>query len=99
MWRAEAKNGKVIESDFWDWCLMNVIIENYMADGLTYDEGYKKFWEYVREYDPEDYDLILRDHDGFEGALGDGYLDDIRTDYLYTLEIEAEEIDESLLPQ
>ena len=97
MWRAKTKNGEIVERDFWDWCLMNVIIENYMSDGMTYEEAYNQFWLDVRHYDMEDYDLILKSHGGFDSALGDGYLDEIRADYLNSLNMEAEEIDDSEL--
>jgi hypothetical protein len=94
MWISYTKKGKQIKSDYWDWCLMNVIIENYIDEGYTFDDAYKKFWMDVRESDPEDYDLTLEAHGGFNVALGDGYLDEIRNDYLEWLDMEAEEIEE-----
>ena len=71
---------------------MNVIIENYKTDGLSYDDAYQQFWNDVREFDPEEYDLILLNHDGFDNALGNGYLDELRNDYLLSLDMEADEI-------
>ena len=92
MWRAKAKNGKVITSYFWDWCLMQTIIENTMFEKkVSYDEAYKDFWANVKEYNKKEWDKIFKGSITFDEALGDGLLTDIRIDYLEALNMEAEE--------
>lgn len=94
MWVAYSNKGTRIERDFWDWTCMNKIITDYMEEcGMTRDEAYKKFWEDVRNYDTEDYEDIL-DGRTFDEALGNGYLDEIRADYLHSLNIDCEKITE-----
>lgn len=93
MWIAYTHKGKRIVKDFWDWCLMNVCLENYMDEGLSKEAAWSRFWNDVRNYDPEDFDACLKGRT-VNDALGDGDLDEIRADYLYTLNIESEQIKE-----
>lgn len=94
MWIAYSKKGTKIEMDFWDWTCMYKIMKDYEEEfGMTEDEAYAKFWEDVRNYDTEDYDSILHGRT-LEEALGYGDLDELRADYLYSLDIDCEEIEE-----
>ena len=94
MWVAYSNKGTKIEKVCDDWACMYKVITDYIEEcGMTEDEAYKKFWEDVRNYDIEDYDSIL-DGRTFEKALGDGCLDEIRADYLFSLNIECEKIDD-----
>lgn len=92
MWVAYSKKGTKIEKDFWDWTCMYKVISDYQEDfGMTEDEAYKKFWEDVRNYDVEDYDSTL-DGRTFDEALSNGYFDELRADYLTSLNIECVKI-------
>lgn len=87
MWVAYSKKGKRIESDFWDWACMEKVIADYVDElGISDKEAYAKFWEDVRNYDPEDFEACLNGRT-FEEAIGDGNFDDLRSDYLRTLDI------------
>ena len=94
MWVAHSNKGTKIEKDFWDWTCMYKVIADYQEElGMTEDEAYAKFWEDVRNYDAEDYESIL-DGRTFDEALGNGYLDELRADYLHSLGIDCVEITE-----
>lgn len=94
MWVAYSNKGTKIEKIFWDWTCMYKIITDYQEElGITEDEAYEKFWEDVRNYDVEDYDSILEGRT-FNKALGNGYLDELRADYLRSLNINCKKIDD-----
>lgn len=93
MWIAYSNKGTKIEMDFWDWTCMHKIIKDYEEElGMTEDEAYIRFWEDVRNYDTEYFDDILWGRTLVE-AVGNGYLDELRADYLYGLNIKCEKID------
>lgn len=94
MWVAYSNKGTKIEKFFWDWTCMYKIITDYQEElGITENEAYEKFWEDVRNYDIEDYDSILEGRT-FNKALGNGYLDELRADYLRSLNINCKKIDD-----
>lgn len=94
MWIAYSNNGTKVEKDFWDWTCMYKIMTDYEEEfGMTEDEAYAKFWEDVRNYDVEDFESCLSGRT-FDEALGNGYLDELRADYLYSLNIECKKIGE-----
>ena len=82
MYIAYSNKGKKVESDCGDWCCMYKIIADYMEDGMTEKEAYDKFWDDVKAYDEEEYNLIIAKYGNFEDAVGDGALDELRMDYL-----------------
>lgn len=91
MWVTYSNKGTKIERDFWDWACMCKVITDYKEEfGMTEDEAYKKFWEDVKKYDVEEYELCL-DGRTFDEALDNGLLDELRTEYLDTLNIDCEE--------
>ena len=92
MWVAYSNKGTRIESDFRDWVCMYKVITDYIEGfGMTEDEAYEKFWDDVKNYDVEDYEACLNGR-GFDEALGDGFLDELRADYLVELGIECMEV-------
>ena len=70
MWISYSNKGKKIIKDFWDWGLMNVCIQNYIEEGMDGKKAYEKFWEEVKKYDEERYELCLKGKTINE-ALGD----------------------------
>lgn len=89
MWITYSNNGTRIESDFWDWACMEKIIADYREEsGLSDAEAHAKFWEDVKNYDPEDFNALLRE-EPLEKAIGAGRMDEIRADYLQTLNIDC----------
>lgn len=94
---AYANDGTKIESDFIDWCLMNVRITDIQNEfGVDEDQAYKMFWDEVRDTNTEEYDEILYNYDNhFNEALGNGAFDEIRNDYVLSLGIEYMEVDEN----
>lgn len=94
MWIAYSNNGTKIEKDFWDWTCMYKVMTDYQEKlGMTEDEAYAKFWEDVKNYDVEDYESIL-DGRTFGEALGNGCLDELRADYLRSLNIECKKVED-----
>jgi hypothetical protein len=67
------------------------ILKDYEESGMSSEEAYTKFWEDVRQYDPSDYDSILGGRTLNE-AVGNGLLDELRADYLRTLDIDCHKI-------
>ncbi len=94
-WQSVSKSGKVIRSPFWDWCLMNTIEQNYIEDGCSEQEAEDKFWKDVEDFDKESWNLSLKGRTR-EEALGDGSLDDVRNEYLYSLDMKAEKVPEKI---
>ena len=94
MWIAYSNKGTKIEKDFWDWTCMYKVMTDYEEEfGITEDEAWKKFWEDVKNYDTEDYESCL-DGRTFDEALSNGYLDELRADYLRGLNIECEKVED-----
>ena len=92
MWVAYSNKGTKIELDFWDWTCMYKVITDYVEElGLSEDEAYTKFWEDVKNYNKEEYDFCLNGKT-FDEALGNGLFDELRTEYLDTLNIDCEKI-------
>jgi hypothetical protein len=83
MWIAYSNNGTKVESECGDWCCMLKIIEDYKETGMTEDEAYDRFWNDVKEFDEEEYNLIISKYGNFNDALGDGSFDELRNDYLF----------------
>lgn len=97
MWIAYSNKGTKIEKDFWDWTCMYKVMADYEEEfGITEDEAFARFWEDVKNYDVEDYESCL-DGRTFDEALGNGFLDELRADYLHSLDIECEEYKEIFL--
>ena len=105
MWITYSKKGTKIESYFWDWACMEKIITDYKEDlGLTDAEAYHRFWEDVQKYDPEGFaerlgektvaDMIA-DEKLFDCLMCYGWLDEVRADYLRTLNIECERTEDT----
>ena len=91
-WLTYSQAGTKIVSDFWDWVCMEKVIADYMeSSGLTYESAYLKFWEDVKNYDPEDFSSRLWG-ESLEKAIGSGRLDELRAEYLLTLDIKCEKI-------
>jgi hypothetical protein len=96
MWTTYSNKGTKIEKDFWDWTCMYKVMTDYMEElGITEDEAYKKFWEEVRNYDTEYFDDVLWGRT-LEEAVGNGYLDELRADYLYGLNIECKKTNDEI---
>ena len=96
MWIAYSKKGTRIESHFWDWCCMSKIMQDYIEElGLSEEKAYFRFWEDVKNSDPEDFSDCLRGGT-LNDAILDGYLDEARASYLLTLDIECEYIAEEV---
>ena len=94
MWVAYSNKGTKIEKDFWDWTCMYKVMTDYMEEfGMTEDEAYKEFWDDVRIYDTKDFEAIL-DGRTFDEALFDGCLDELRVDYLHSLNIDCVRVTE-----
>lgn len=94
MWIAYSDKGTKIEKDFWDWTCMYKVITDYQEKlNITEDEAYIKFWEDVKNYDPEDYALTLEGKT-FDEALSNGYFDELRADYLHTLNIRCIKVED-----
>ena len=92
MWVAYSNKGTKIELHFWDWTCMYKVITDYVEElGLSEDEAYTKFWEDVKNYNKEEYDFCLNERT-FDEALGNGLFDELRTEYLDTLNIDCEKI-------
>lgn len=92
MWIAYSNKGTKIEKDFWDWTCMYKVMTDYQEEyGMSEDEAYTRFWEDVKKYDTEDYEATL-DGRTFDEALGNGYFDELRADYLRSLNIECVKI-------
>ena len=81
-------NGKIIKSSFWDWCGMEYLIEKYKNQyNISENDAYKKFWEEIKNYNPQKYNKILEKYDNdLEKAIGDGSMDELRNDYLLELD-------------
>ena len=95
MWITHSNKGTKIESDFWDWACMNKIITDYKEElGLSDDEAYLKFWEDLKNSDPEDYEQCLGGQ-SLEEAVGNGRFDESRASYLLTLDIVCERTEET----
>ena len=94
MYISHSKKGKEIRSEFSDWCLMNTRITDIQdEENVSEDEAYRMFWEEVRDYDAEKYDLILDSYNGdFDEAVGDGAFDEIRADYVSGLDYECKKV-------
>lgn len=93
MWVTYSNKGTRIEKDFWDWVCMYKVMADYQEEfGITEDEAYTKFWEDVRNYDPDYFDDCVWGRT-LESAIGNGYLDELRADYLYSLGIKCEKIE------
>ena len=91
MWIAYSNKGTKIEKDFWDWTCMYKVITDYIEElNITEDEAYTRFWEDVRNYDIKEYECCL-DGRTFDETLGNGLFDEIRADYLRSLNIECKE--------
>ena len=92
MWIAHSNKGTKIEKDFWDWTCMHKVMADYQEEfGMTEDEAYIKFWEDVKNYDPEDFEDCLRGGT-LDEAIGNGRFDELRADYLRSLDIECKEV-------
>ena len=97
MYISHSKKGKEIESEFLDWCLMNTRIADIQdEENVSEDKAYEMFWDEVRDYDAEVYDLILQSYNGdFNEALGYGAFDEIRAEYVSGLSYEYNEYKET----
>ena len=94
MWIAYSNKGKKIETACWDWTCMYKIIADYQDElNISEEEAYIKFWEDVRDYDEEEYNLILEGRT-FEEALGNGLFDELRADFLDGQRIDCEEVED-----
>lgn len=94
MWIAYSNKGTKIEMDFWDWTCMYKVMKDYEEEfGITEDEAYAKFWEDAKNYDAEGFNDCL-DGRTFDEALDNGYLDELRADYLRSLDIECNKVDD-----
>ena len=92
MWVTFSNKGTKIIRDFWDWACMYKIITDYMETlEITEEEAYYKFWEDVKKYDPEDYAECLHG-ETLDTAICNGYFDELRADYLHSLDIECSKI-------
>lgn len=92
MWVAYSNKGTKVEEDFWDWTCMCKVITDYEEEfGMTEDEAYAKFWEDVKNYDPEDFEDCLHGKT-LDVAISNGWFDELRADYLYGLKIECKQI-------
>ena len=92
MWIACSKGGKKIATSCWDWTCMYKLIEDDKEDfGLSDEEAYAKFWEKVKEHDSKWYECCLNGRT-FEEALVDGSFDELRSDYLYYVDVECYEV-------
>lgn len=84
-----ADSGKKIESSCWDWCCMDIIIQNLIdQSGVTEDEGVAMFWNMVHDYDPAEFDDCVEPYGGDAlECIGDGNpgLNELRTAYLESL--------------
>lgn len=79
------RRGTKVESECWDWCAMNREIKQYQEeDNLSPKEADERFWNDVKEYDPHTFSYAIKEGT-FEEALGNGYLDELRDDYLTAL--------------
>ncbi len=90
-WKAKSNNGVIIVCDYWDWCLMDTYKQNYIEQGHTEEEADSYFWKQVENYDKNEWNRAL-DGRTIEEALGKGALDDVRANFLQTLDISAEKI-------
>ena len=89
MWVAYSNKGTKIEEDFWDWTCMHKVVTDYEEElGISEEEAYAKFWEDVKNYDSEDFEDCLRG-ERLDYAVGNGWFDELRADYLYSLNIEC----------
>lgn len=94
MWIAYSNKGTKIEMDFWDWTCMYKVMKDYEEEfGITEDEAYEKFWEDVRSYDTEGFEECLRGRT-LDYAIGNGWLDELRADYLRSLDIKCVKVEE-----
>ena len=99
MWVTYSNKGTKIQKDFWDWCCMYKIMTDYMeADNLTEDEAYTKFWEDVKNYDPDGFMEMFKDKTIVEAmadsklwdnAFQNGWMDETRAEYLQALNIDC----------
>lgn len=96
-WYGFSNKGERIEGAFWDWCGMNILIQDIMDEqGLTEKLAEDEFWKEVRDFNPEEYDLILAKNGTLEDALGNGDMDELRNDFLvgiFIAEYEEEQED------
>lgn len=81
-----AANGKKLTSCCFDWCVMYYHVSTIMIGySCSEEDAYKLFWDEVKEYDKERYEVILEIYGSFNEALENGGLDDLRTDYLLSI--------------
>ena len=69
-------SGRRIDMGFWDWCCEEIILQNYVEQGMSYEEAKETFWidllDYVLAYRPEDADLLIT-YDTYNLSLADGH--------------------------
>jgi hypothetical protein len=94
MWVTYSNKGTKVQTYCWDWTCMEKVITDYEEEfGMTYDEAYAKFWEDVKNYDAEDFEDCLHGRT-LDYAVGNGWFDELRADYLNSLNIECEKIND-----